>query len=510
VQPKPPGVSLFKFFAKKAEPAAASTPAAVASTEEGAAVESVGVPMEVDSRKEALMGEMDRQLKLGLTHDEVLGLLRDHAQETKASGAARNPKYKPHRFTRLTVTVTKRAGDGIWDGPDYAELEEKRLWDCMKFFKFAEDVRPPYYGTWSKRSLAVSGRKPFGQDRRVMDYDYDSEEDWEEGDNDEEGENLSVTAQDDERDPDDGLDYNDGWLARDNDLGLSDDEDREEGGQTGAEDAEVVRFGTLFFDADFNADKPIVDDRIRSVWEPFRVMVGEEALPVQLCWNEAEDAPAAAPAASSTTTAAASVPMEEGTGATEGAAASGGAAGAVAGKKGAGGRGARTVPPELMPALITMVDKSKLSLDKLTEMFLAAHPGPSKAQVYSRIKEVTSKSKTLTGGSCLLVHKAVMLEFGMAREEEEPVAAAEAVQAEAAKPSSPLAQQGKGKDKDNKAAPAKGQKAIAAFLKRKADAIEGEGGAGAAGAANAGEGQPNRAYRGDDSSGWEETKVSEK
>lgn len=43
-------------------------------------------------------------------------------------------------------------------------------------------------GTFSKRSRFVTGRRPLGRDER-LDYDYDSEAEWEEGD-DPDGETI--------------------------------------------------------------------------------------------------------------------------------------------------------------------------------------------------------------------------------------------------------------------------------------------------------------------------------
>ena len=65
-----------------------------------------------------------------------------------------------------------------------------------KLLKFHENQRPAYWGTWTKTSQFISGRKPFGRDEETFDYDYDSDDDWEE---EEEGESLS----DDEKDKED-------------------------------------------------------------------------------------------------------------------------------------------------------------------------------------------------------------------------------------------------------------------------------------------------------------------
>lgn len=66
---------------------------------------------------------------------------------------------------------------------------------AVKLFQFDENHRPAYYGTWSRRSAAVNGRRPFGRDKS-LDYEYDSDEDW---DDEEDGENLSDPEADDER-----------------------------------------------------------------------------------------------------------------------------------------------------------------------------------------------------------------------------------------------------------------------------------------------------------------------
>lgn len=78
----------------------------------------------------------------------------------------------------------------------------------MKYLQFGEDVRPPYYGTWTKsypaaleRRLARNTVSRFRQD---VNYDYDSEAEWEEP---EEGEDLGSEGEDDlEEEGDDDMD----------------------------------------------------------------------------------------------------------------------------------------------------------------------------------------------------------------------------------------------------------------------------------------------------------------
>ncbi|KAJ1979803.1 hypothetical protein H4R35_001374 [Dimargaris xerosporica] len=81
------------------------------------------------------------------------------------------------KVTALPMAVPKRQG-------------------VLKLLQFHENIRPPYYGTWSKISRTLNGRRCFHQDKTVLDYDFDSEAEWE---LDEDGEDL---ASDDELDGD--------------------------------------------------------------------------------------------------------------------------------------------------------------------------------------------------------------------------------------------------------------------------------------------------------------------
>lgn len=74
----------------------------------------------------------------------------------------------------------------------------------MKLIQFHEDVRPAYYGTWSKAyngRNCVNGRRPFAKDTHVLNYDYDSEAEW---DHDVDGDDIH-TLDPDEDDDDDML-----------------------------------------------------------------------------------------------------------------------------------------------------------------------------------------------------------------------------------------------------------------------------------------------------------------
>ena len=129
-----------------------------------------------------------------------------------------------HRKTTVYETVSSE--DDPFGADAYAEEKEITVRLPKKFLRFHEDVRPPYDGTWSKKSPLVTGRKPFGKDVAVFEYDYDSECEWEEGD-DEIGEDVDQDmGEDDDNDLDEGEDPEAvGWLAAEDDIG--DDADEE-------------------------------------------------------------------------------------------------------------------------------------------------------------------------------------------------------------------------------------------------------------------------------------------
>ncbi|KAF2626579.1 hypothetical protein BU25DRAFT_422342 [Macroventuria anomochaeta] len=78
----------------------------------------------------------------------------------------------------------------------------------MKYLHFGEDVRPPYYGTYSKSYSDADARRlarnAVSRIRQDTNYDYDSEAEWEEP---EEGEDLDSEGEDDlEEEGDDDMD----------------------------------------------------------------------------------------------------------------------------------------------------------------------------------------------------------------------------------------------------------------------------------------------------------------
>lgn len=69
-----------------------------------------------------------------------------------------------------------------------------------RLMQFSEDVRPPYFGTWQKHSRLVTGRRPFGVDTNIFNYEVDSEAEWDLGGP---GESLKGDDSEDEDELDD-------------------------------------------------------------------------------------------------------------------------------------------------------------------------------------------------------------------------------------------------------------------------------------------------------------------
>ncbi|MBN3315539.1 CAF1A factor, partial [Atractosteus spatula] len=115
----------------------------------------------------------------------------------------------------------------VVEGPKPDGVPDRRQWSRMKLLQFHENYRPAYWGTWSKRSRLISPRCPLQQDKELLDYDVDSDEEWEE---EEPGESLSHSEGDeeeeggDEDDDDDGFFVPHGYLSEGE--GASEEEER--------------------------------------------------------------------------------------------------------------------------------------------------------------------------------------------------------------------------------------------------------------------------------------------
>ncbi|KND93535.1 Chromatin assembly factor 1 subunit rlf2 [Tolypocladium ophioglossoides CBS 100239] len=104
---------------------------------------------------------------------------------------------------------------------DAAQQVRKRLAKVpMKVIAFSQDVRPPYYGTVTFKPFALGRGNMYRLARRTtgrrlpLDYEYDSEAEWQ----DEEGEDVDVDDDDEELDDEDDME---GFLDDSEDAGLA-------------------------------------------------------------------------------------------------------------------------------------------------------------------------------------------------------------------------------------------------------------------------------------------------
>ncbi|NWH41049.1 CAF1A factor, partial [Chloropsis hardwickii] len=96
-------------------------------------------------------------------------------------------------------------------------VPEREKFGRMKLLQFCENHRPAYWGTWNKRTSLIRARNPWSKDTKLLDYEVDSDEEWEE---EEPGESLSHSEEDDEEegedeDEDDGFFVPHGYLSED-------------------------------------------------------------------------------------------------------------------------------------------------------------------------------------------------------------------------------------------------------------------------------------------------------
>jgi chromatin assembly factor 1 subunit A len=134
--------------------------------------------------------------------------------------------FLEHLKQGYTPVKNRRRGNKMVDD-EVIVLEEKdstKVTKKVKFLLFDEDIRPPYYGTWSKKSKIISGRCPLKQDTKWLDYDCDSEADWEE-----EGPGESIKDSDSEKsqgednyEVDDDMFVPHGYLSEDEDQEKAD------------------------------------------------------------------------------------------------------------------------------------------------------------------------------------------------------------------------------------------------------------------------------------------------
>ncbi|XP_076802654.1 uncharacterized protein LOC143446757 [Clavelina lepadiformis] len=120
-----------------------------------------------------------------------------------------------HRVRSCRATISKRRNNLLSLSEDGLEVvmvgDAKHAINIRaKLLQFSENVRPPYYGTWKRKSNCLSARNPLRKDMDLFDYEIDSDDEWEEPG---EGEDIANSDGEDEVDKDEEDDDGDGFFV---------------------------------------------------------------------------------------------------------------------------------------------------------------------------------------------------------------------------------------------------------------------------------------------------------
>ncbi|KAI4828947.1 hypothetical protein KUCAC02_023016 [Chaenocephalus aceratus] len=153
--------------------------------------------------EESVLEELDRCL---LKPADNLKGLKDWIRD----GPRSSGPTKPRKPLSDCLPVEETKPDGVPDRDRYGP---------MKLLQFHANHRPAYWGTWSKKSENISPRCPLRQDKGLLDYEVDSDDEWEEEEPGEslshsEGEEEGGEGGDDDSD-DDGFFVPHGYLSED-------------------------------------------------------------------------------------------------------------------------------------------------------------------------------------------------------------------------------------------------------------------------------------------------------
>ncbi|KAM0753629.1 hypothetical protein T439DRAFT_159600 [Meredithblackwellia eburnea MCA 4105] len=156
-----------------------------------------------------------------INSDETITLEKSLAEFKKGVPKSRIPKYQPNpvppRFAvREIVQKFSEAGMNGENPQVYLDLLQDREVFPIKMLKFHEDTRPGYVGSWSKTTRVVGPRTPFSKDTALLRYDYDSEEEWVDDDEEDAEEVDSSGERSDDEGSDGGL--SDDWMCDDDDV----------------------------------------------------------------------------------------------------------------------------------------------------------------------------------------------------------------------------------------------------------------------------------------------------
>eukprot|EP00250_Pteridium_aquilinum_P018366 c24053_g2_i1 orf=288-3503(+) len=161
----------------------------------------------------AFEGAYDSQAGLGASAGGGCKRSRAEFEESELNSEKSEPEWDDSGVMDFSALVEQ---DVAADPQKSSHLQNKR----RKLLQFDKSHRPAYYGSFSKQSEAVRPRNPLKMDSN-LDYENDSDEEWEEEDP---GESLSDCEKDEEDekpDPDEDEEAGDGFVVPDGYLSES-------------------------------------------------------------------------------------------------------------------------------------------------------------------------------------------------------------------------------------------------------------------------------------------------
>ncbi|GAA6008915.1 hypothetical protein JCM10207_004024 [Rhodosporidiobolus poonsookiae] len=132
----------------------------------------------------------------------------------------------PPLTVRDTVDRISDATLGSEDASACYALLNDRSKVAVKFLKFHKEDRPGYIGTWTKTSRVIGFRTPFALEKALLNYEYDSADEWEE--EPEGGEDLNSDGGSDDGDDAGDASEADSWLAEDDEIEFEEGYDAED------------------------------------------------------------------------------------------------------------------------------------------------------------------------------------------------------------------------------------------------------------------------------------------
>lgn len=119
-----------------------------------------------------------------LSKDQLLSLTVAKTKPRKRSTTGSRTRLSVRDTMRMVAEsdlMTTAAQAEAHDALEALKDRRSRKAVPVKLLQFATDMRPAYFGTWTRPSNLISGRRPLRQDPVALDYNYDSDAEWQDG-----------------------------------------------------------------------------------------------------------------------------------------------------------------------------------------------------------------------------------------------------------------------------------------------------------------------------------------